>query len=275
MPILSTIMPLVQGFAPAFTAPTFANFCFLLLSWIGSSGKHTICGLLRAAVPMPPDSPAQVAQNKHWTVFHKFFSTARWDPDTLGMLLARMLEPWLFPGHVLVAVDDTLTRRTGPWLVGGGMHLDQMLSTSTFKYFHFGLNFVVLTIWLPLPAWIPSHTGGMPVPLLFRLYRSKKTCPKKLYKERTELAAEMINLVADWWPERRIEVVGDTEYSCIKLLVALPSKAVLTGRIHPRADLRQPFPAPYKGLPFKLMLFVLVDGWNLVVGMLLASFATG
>ena len=28
-------------------------------------------------------------------------------------------------------------------------------------------------------------------------------------------------------------------------------------------------------LPFKLMLFVLLDGWRLVVGMLLESFATG
>jgi flagellar biosynthetic protein FliP len=27
-------------------------------------------------------------------------------------------------------------------------------------------------------------------------------------------------------------------------------------------------------LPFKLLLFVLVDGWNLVVGMLLESFGT-
>jgi len=27
-------------------------------------------------------------------------------------------------------------------------------------------------------------------------------------------------------------------------------------------------------LPFKLMLFVLVDGWRLVVGMLLESFGT-
>jgi hypothetical protein len=45
MSIVPTIMPLVQAFAPAFTAPTFANFSFLLLSWIGSSGKRTICGL--------------------------------------------------------------------------------------------------------------------------------------------------------------------------------------------------------------------------------------
>jgi flagellar biosynthesis protein FliP len=31
-------------------------------------------------------------------------------------------------------------------------------------------------------------------------------------------------------------------------------------------------PPPLVSLPFKLLLFVLVDGWHLVVGMLLQSF---
>jgi flagellar biosynthetic protein FliP len=34
-------------------------------------------------------------------------------------------------------------------------------------------------------------------------------------------------------------------------------------------------PPTIVSLPFKLLLFVLVDGWNLVVGMLLNSFAPG
>jgi flagellar biosynthetic protein FliP len=32
--------------------------------------------------------------------------------------------------------------------------------------------------------------------------------------------------------------------------------------------------SPVISLPFKLMLFVLVDGWNLLIGSLVASFAT-
>ena len=83
MSIVSSLMPLVQAFPPAFTSPTFASVNFPVLFLLGTSNRHTICGLLRAAVPMPPDTPAQDAQNKHWMVFHKVFSTARWDPDEL------------------------------------------------------------------------------------------------------------------------------------------------------------------------------------------------
>lgn len=46
---------------------------------------------------------------------HRFFSHARWSAEDLGLVLARLIVAALVPGGapVLVAVDDTLFKRTG------------------------------------------------------------------------------------------------------------------------------------------------------------------
>lgn len=248
MSIVPTIAPLVHAFAPCFTAPSFANFSFLLLSWIATSRRRTICGLIRAAVPMPANTPAATAAHKHVSVFHRFFSRAKWQPDTLGLTIAMLVGPCLATHQALLIVDDTLVRRSGPWVLGAGMHLDPLLSTQTRKYFHFGLNFVVLAVWLPLPSWLPSSTGGLALPLLFRLYRTKPSCPEGGYRKRTQLAAEMLHVVRTWWPERRLDLVGDTEYAASTVLGPADDLGLtLFGPIHPRADLRLPDPKPYLG----------------------------
>ena len=80
--------------------------------------------------------------------------------------------------------------------------------------------------------------GGLPVesqarvavPVLFRLYRSKRRCPKSLHRKRTELAAELLGVLRTWLPEgRALDLAGDGEYACKTLLRDLPDEVVFTG----------------------------------------------
>ena len=111
-------------------------------------------------------------------------------------------------------------------------------------FFAFGHNWVVGAVWLPLP-W--DTRRGLAIPILFRLYRSKKRCPKGYYRKRTELADELVKVVASWVPDgQKVHVVGDAEYSCKTLVKDLPKGVSYTGPVSMDAALYAE-PEPSKG----------------------------
>jgi hypothetical protein len=63
---------------------------------------------------------AGMAGRAHWSRAHRFFSHARWDPDALGLALARLVvAASTTDGQALtVAVDDTLFHRYGRSVFG-------------------------------------------------------------------------------------------------------------------------------------------------------------
>ena len=79
---------------------------------------------------------------------------------------------------------------------------------------------------------------GIAVPFLFRLYRSKKYCPKKDYRKRTDLALDLIKLIASWLPEdRKLHLVADAEYACKTIVRNLPDRVAFTGPMSMKAAL--------------------------------------
>jgi hypothetical protein len=77
--------------------------------------------------------------------------------------------------------DDTLCRKSGAQIWGGAMHHDALLSNygrgkSSVKVFSFGHNWVIVCICIQTP-W--NKDRFMAIPIAFRLYRSKKRCPKE------------------------------------------------------------------------------------------------
>lgn len=111
----------------------------------------------------------------------------------------------------------------------------------------FGHNFVVLALWVPLP-WNPAR--GVSLPLLFRLYRSPKTCPARVYKSRPDLAAELIETLADWLEhyevDRRVVVLGDSEYACSNVIRSLPANFEFLGAIR-MSSAFYALPSPERG----------------------------
>lgn len=124
-------------------------------------------------------------------------------------------------------------------------------------------------MWRPLP-WNPL--AGITVPVLTRLHRSKRRCPAEEYRKRTELAAEMVAVIAGWLPaDKRLVVVGDSEYSCRTVARRLPAGTALVGRLCQDAALFAE-PAAYQGrgrprtrgerLPSPAQLCKEAQGWE-------------
>ena len=81
LPVPASLMTLLTGFAPLFTAPSFRTFCGLACGFVGQAGKRTVCGMLAGAGLSPEWSHDRA---------HFFFSRARWSPDDLGLAAARL-----------------------------------------------------------------------------------------------------------------------------------------------------------------------------------------
>jgi DDE superfamily endonuclease len=106
LPAPSSLVNLLAVLFPLFTAPSFRTFCGLACGFLAQTGKRTVCGMLTGA------GLAQVwpHDRAHW-----FFSRARWNPDELGIAVAKLVVALLVPAGepVSVAIDDTLFKRRG------------------------------------------------------------------------------------------------------------------------------------------------------------------
>src|SRR6266568_3174439 len=102
----ASLMMLLASFGSLFTAPSFRTFRGLACGFLAQTGRRTVCGMLAGAAL----SRVWPHDRAHW-----FFSRARWDPDDLGLTVARLVVSLLVPAGqpVLVAIDDTLFRRRG------------------------------------------------------------------------------------------------------------------------------------------------------------------
>jgi hypothetical protein len=69
---------------------------------------------------------------------------------------------------------------------------------------------------------------------------------KTPHKTRPELMAEMIALVAAWFPDRKFILVVDSLYSGKSVLSTLPKNFDLIGPVHPKAALYAPAPSESK-----------------------------
>jgi len=248
MPLVSTFGDLLLSLAPVFTQPSFANFTTLVAGWIFCMGRRTVTGLIVAA---------GAVGEKHFSSYHRFFSRAVWSLDSLGrIILALALRFIPKDAVILLAVDDTLARKTGKRIWGAAMHHDPLRSTRYKHFFSFGHNWVVLSLVVEFPFAGGKHFA---LPFLFRLYRKRKKklppgrpkgerkqcgeATEREYRKRPELASEMLQIVAGWLPRRDIRVVGDSEYSGKSVSRGLPENTDLVGRMPMNAALyAQPGP---------------------------------
>jgi DDE superfamily endonuclease len=240
MPVLpSSLMGVLSLLAPAFTAPSFENFCCLAYGFIARVGEHTITGMWQAA---------RLAGRVHHSRAHWFFARARWSPDRVGLILLDfVIDRFLGASEpLLVAIDLTVFERSGRkvhaawWLYEGD-------GPSRYRQMRFGNGFVVAGLVLRLPG-LGQRVWCLPV--LFRLWipgrvpRRRRTAPEKRLTQ-TELARELIELIAQRYPARRIDVIGDGAYAC-SAMRELPANVTLTARLRKKAVIYAP-PAPHTG----------------------------
>jgi hypothetical protein len=241
--ILASLQVILDSFSGCFTRPSFENFVALASGWILCQGRHCISRVIQVA--------GGRGGEKHFATLYRFLSRARWSPDDLGRVLFELLLR-LLPKDIEALVDDTLCRHRGPRIFGAAMHHDAALSTygrgTSFgrtKLFSCGHCWVVLAVRVPLP-W--DRDRGIALPILFRLYRSKKRCDERSYRKRTELAHELVTLLESWIPAGyRLFVAGDGEYASKTLVRKLSLNTTFIGPMLMDAALFEPA-GRYRGM---------------------------
>ena len=271
MELTSSFVDLLQQFSPVFTAPTYQTFVAIVAGWVLSQRHRFITEVIF--------SSGNVG-NGHWSRFHRFFSHAAWDIDTFSLHLAKLVMTILAPGAILFwAVDDTLCRKRGLTLYGAGMHYDPLISSRSKALVSWGHDWVVLCLIVVHPFWAPTKVFALPIAARLYINRQGLTKGKKSkgksakaktktaakaktktaakaktktaadpdHRTRPELALELIQLVARWFPDDEIIMLGDSAYGGRSVLSHLPPNVHLISRVHPKAALYQPAPPKKKG----------------------------
>jgi hypothetical protein len=250
---------LLQQFSCCFTQPSMQTFLVVATGWLMNRGRRTVTRVLLSGEGLAL---------KSFCCYHRFFSQARWSLDAIGQVVFAQVLRFIPDGVPLkVAVDDTLTRKSGKRIWGAAMHHDPLLSAGRRAFFSFGHNWVVLSIQVSF-SFAPNKVWSLPI--LMRLYRCKQkprkpgrppgerkaigqTTPRE-HRTRPELAREMIAILASWVPDRTIYVLGDSAYAGKSISRYLPDNAHLVSRMVMDAGLYEPPPKRHqkqRGAPRK------------------------
>ena len=91
--MIPSLQLLVDTLLPAFTQPSFASNCQLLLAWVMCLGKHT---LWRVGDTSRPESPPDHSRRHGLDGYYNFFERSAWAPPVLahrvGLLILTRLE---------------------------------------------------------------------------------------------------------------------------------------------------------------------------------------
>jgi hypothetical protein len=103
----------LDAFARCFTTPTFDVFQAMVMGLVAQTGNRTVCGMLTGA---------GLATSWSHHRAHRFFSTARWQIDQIGLTVFDLVLTHLVADgdDLLLAVDDTAHRRRGKKVHGVG-----------------------------------------------------------------------------------------------------------------------------------------------------------
>jgi hypothetical protein len=226
---------LLAPFAPCFRPEVFATFSAMVAAWVVCLGRRTVSRVW--------ETTGRSADECHCPAF-RLFSAAAWNWDEVGRILLVKLLAAFVPGtRVWLVIDDTLCHKRGAQVAFGGIFLDAVLSTKRHKVFRYGTNWVTLGLVVQLPC---RPDRFLCLNILWRLYAKKDAAPAG-HRTKSQLAREMVEVVASWLPGRQLVVVGDSAYLGKHLLKGLPGSVAAVGPVHWKAVLTEPLPAGSPG----------------------------
>ena len=191
----ASLAGLLWVFRPCFTAPTFRTFAALVAGLVAQPGRRTVCGMLVGA--------GLAGVWHHWRA-HRFFARAAWDVSQVGAVLAGLVVDHLVPGGaaVLVAVDDTLLRRSGRRVAEAFWQHDGSRPGPKQAQVGYGNNWLIAGIVVDLPFL----DRPVCLPVAFALVA--KHGPSKQI-----LTGQLIATLAAALPGRHLHVVADSAYA--------------------------------------------------------------
>lgn len=226
----TSLASLLSLFRPCFSQPSFQTFCVLCVGLLTRVRARTVTGMLVGSGR---------AGDWHHSRAHRFFSRAGWSCDRLGLVLLELIVKRLVAAEapLCLAIDDTLIKRFGPKVFGRCLNYDGASQAAGHPAGRvaWGNSWVVAGVLVELPFL----GRAVCLPLLFRLWRPRQG------PTQVELAAELVRLVAERHPRRRLEVLADGAYAGKALAPAgLPENVCLVLRA--RREIRLCAPPPQR-----------------------------
>jgi hypothetical protein len=103
--IATQALPVLSLFVHACNPPTFLRLQLLAVAAVLTTGRRTVCNLLRTLGHLAQGAPSR---------YHRVLSEAHWSGLRLAALLTRFLLQRCWPaGTVTVVGDDTVTEHPG------------------------------------------------------------------------------------------------------------------------------------------------------------------
>jgi hypothetical protein len=230
--LIPSLHLLLAPLAVAFRSEVHPLFCSMVAAWIVCLGRRTISRVW--------ETTGQTEQRNHAAAY-RLFSQAVWNWDEVCRLLLLQVVA-LVPGvRLWVVIDDTLAHKRGAKVAFGGIFLDAVLSTKRHKVLRFSNNWVLLGVVIEL-TFRPNRYFCLPI--LWRVYEKQGTKSKQEHRTKTKLAAEMVAVLANWLPERKIMVIADSAYMGKHLLRERPANVDALGPIHWKAALYEVLSEP-------------------------------
>jgi hypothetical protein len=228
--MIPSLRSCVDTLGPAFTQPSFASNCHLLLAWVMCLGKHT---LLRVGENTRPQQPPDHSQRHRLDAYYNFFERSSWDPKDLAYRIAVLILTRLsFTGCVSLLVDDTLAHKRGKSVWGLGWWRDAVASTRKRVATASGHNWVVMAIAFCVPG---TSRVILALPLLGRLHLPGKGRPSCAV-----LARQMLDEITGWLAGREFTLVADGAYACKEMLGSFPERVRFVGRMRGDACVYDP-----------------------------------
>lgn len=204
------ILPLLSEFRYLFDARTWVRVTILVVGAIMTPNQRTVTAVLRTmGLGSAPD----------FARYHEVLSRARWSPRKASRIMFRLLvNRFVGDGPVVLAIDETHERRSGPRIRKAGFFHDARLSSGgqvvkTRSLRWISMMFIGYVGWADRYWALPFLTVLAP-PRKYNLERRKR------HKTIPDWGLQMIKQARRWLPDADLIVVADGAYAVRKLLAA-------------------------------------------------------
>jgi hypothetical protein len=200
--IANDALPVLALFQGAFSGPVFARAQLLAVAAILTTGRRTVCNLLRTVGHLSQGAASS---------YHRVLSEAHWSGLQLAHLLLAFLIQRFYPsGTILMVGDDTVTEHPGKRVFGKARHRDAVRSSHSYTAFRWGHKWVTLALLVRFPFCRRSWA----LPVLSVLYRSPQDNKNRgrPHKTPAQLMQLLLRIVLRWFPDRQFSFAGDSGF---------------------------------------------------------------
>lgn len=204
----------------------------LLSGFLFATGRRTVSSWLRAG-----------KLSNDYQDYYYFLSALGHRVKLLAAVLLRIAMQVVAPGdRILLAIDDTPSKRYGPKVEGAGVHHNPTPGPAGAQFLY-GHNWVTLALVVRHALW-----GAIALPLLARMYvRHKDLVAQRLtqlrkvtFQTKLVLAGELVSWASTWLRlrGRKLWVVADGAYAKRAFLkAAAAAQAIVVSRLRKDAAL--------------------------------------